>query len=417
MKKIVSILAILILISNICVPVYADDEEENLENDAEIKENIVEASAEVDKTPKINSRAAVIYDRTSKTVIWGKNEEVKRAMASTTKIMTTIVVLENANLTDTVEISKKSAGTGGSRLGLKYKDKITVNDLLYGLMLRSGNDAAVALAEYVGGNIEGFAKLMNEKAKELGLKNTSFVTPHGLDATEHYTTAYELALITDYALNNPKFAQIVNTKTTTININGNNKTISNTNELLGNLIGVDGVKTGFTNNALRCLVTSTTRNGHQIICVVLGADTKKIRTTDSVKLIEYAFSNYEYINVEKMVKDKFEEWLENNENSIKINKAQNTELQINTCKMKVAEIPIDKSLKKDVKVEITVLKYLEAPITANKAIGKVDVKINDNIIASTDIIIENQINKKGVLTYFTELIQQYTINLENNISL
>lgn len=126
--------------------------------------------------------------------------------------------------------------------------------------------------------MENFANMMNEKAKILGLKHTHFITPHGLDETEHYTTAYELAKITDYALKNKKFAQIVNTKTTTININGVPKEIGNTNELLGNLNGVDGVKTGFTNNAGRCLVTSTSRNGHRIICVVLGADTKKIRT-------------------------------------------------------------------------------------------------------------------------------------------
>lgn len=119
---------------------------------------------------------------------------------------------------------------------------------------------------------------MNAKVKELGLTTTHFVTPHGLDEPEHYTSAYELALITDYALHNKKFANIVATKSYNITINGIPRTIGNTNELLGNLSGVDGVKTGFTNNAGRCLVTSTTRNGHQIICVVLGADTKKIRT-------------------------------------------------------------------------------------------------------------------------------------------
>lgn len=415
MKKLINILTILIIIFNICMPVYADDEDESLDNDIQIKENIVEASTIVDKTPKINSRAAVIYDRTSKTVIWGKNENTKRAMASTTKIMTAIIVLENANLTDTVEISRKAAGTGGSRLGLKYKDKVTVNDLLYGLMLRSGNDSAVALAEYIGEDIEGFAKLMNNKAKEIGLKNTSFVTPHGLDAIEHYTTAYELAIITDYALNNNKFSQIVNTKSTTININGNSKNISNTNELLGNLTGVNGVKTGFTNNAGRCLVTSTSRNGHQIICVVLGADTKKHRTTDSVKLIEYAFSNYEYINIKKMIEQEFKEWLNNEGNNIKINKAQNKQLQINTHKMKIEETPIDKNFKKDVKVEIVALNELEAPIAKNQKIGTVNVKVGNNIIASTDIIIENEINKKGILSYFMELIKEYAINLENNI--
>lgn len=132
--------------------------------------------------------------------------------------------------------------------------------------------------------MENFANMMNEKAKILGLKHTHFITPHGLDETEHYTTAYELAKITDYALKNKKFAQIVNTKTTTININGVPKEIGNTNELLGNLNGVDGVKTGFTNNAGRCLVTSTSRNGHRIICVVLGADTKKIRTRRQYKV-------------------------------------------------------------------------------------------------------------------------------------
>lgn len=133
---------------------------------------------------------------------------------------------------------------------------------------------------------------MNKKAEELGLKNTNFVTPHGLDNEEHYTTAYELAVLTDYALQNSKFANIVNTKNTIININGVNREISNTNELLGNLNGVNGVKTGFTGNAMRCLVTSCTREGNQIITVVLGADTKKQRTSDSIKLIEYAFKEY-----------------------------------------------------------------------------------------------------------------------------
>lgn len=149
---------------------------------------------------------------------------------------------------------------------------------------------------------------MNEKVEALGLTNTHFVTPHGLDEKEHYTTAYELSRITDYALKNETLANIVSTKTCEILINGQPKTLSNTNELLGNLNGVNGVKTGFTNGAGRCLVTSTTRNGHQIICVVLGADTKKIRTADSIKLIEYAFSAYEYIDVNQKIEEEFQRW-------------------------------------------------------------------------------------------------------------
>ena len=152
-------------------------------------------------------------------------------MASKTKIMTSIVVIEKVpNLKETVTVSKKAAGTGGSRLGLSTNDEITVENLLYGLMMRSGNDAAVALAEYVGGSVEGFSALMNEKASNLGLESTHFVTPHGLDSDDHFTTAYELAKLTDYALKNETFAKIVKTKTYTITINNSARTLSNTNE-------------------------------------------------------------------------------------------------------------------------------------------------------------------------------------------
>ena len=147
--------------------------------------------------------------------------------------------------------------------------------------------------------------MMNQKAKELNLVNTHFVTPHGLDNTDHYTTPYELAILTDYALENSKFAKIVNTNTCTITINNSPIVLNNTNELLGALNGVNGVKTGFTNNAGRCLVTSTTRNGWQIVVVVLGADTKKDRTKDSISLIEYTFKNYEIVNIKDKLKSSF----------------------------------------------------------------------------------------------------------------
>lgn len=158
--------------------VYADDEDEEIEDVILETQMFQEVSKNLDKDLVLNSRAAIIYDRTTKKVMWGKNEDVKRAMASTTKIMTAIVVLENSNLSDVVTVSKKAANTGGSRLKINTNDKITVNDLLYGLMLRSGNDAAVALAEFIGGSVEGFAIMMNEKAKQLHLENTNFVTPH-----------------------------------------------------------------------------------------------------------------------------------------------------------------------------------------------------------------------------------------------
>ena len=166
-------------------------------------------------------------------------------------------------------------------------------------MLRSGNDAAVALAEVCAGSIVDFSNLMNKKANELGLVNTHFESPHGLDSDGHYTTAYELALLSDYALKNKTFLQIVGTYNYTISINGYPKSLTNTNELLGNLNGVYGIKTGFTNGANRCLVTACKRNDMDIICVVLGCDTKKFRTSDSIKLIEYTFSNFEYVNIQE----------------------------------------------------------------------------------------------------------------------
>lgn len=282
-------------------------------------------------------------------------------------------------------------------------------------MLCSGNDAAVALAEHVGGSVEGFADLMNKKANELNLSTTHFVTPHGLDSNEHYTTAFELAKITDYALQNKKFATIVNTNQATINVNGVPRTISNTNELLGNLEGVNGVKTGFTNNALRCLVTSTTRNNHQIICVVLGADTKKIRTQDSIKLIEYAFANYEYINVKEKIQEEFENFLQNDCNKIKINKAKNITPQFELADISNEELPIQKEEIYKINTSIQFEEYLQAPINANQTIGSINVTISNKQIASANIIIKNEIPKRNILDNLYKVLSNYTNNLENNI--
>lgn len=257
---------------------------------------------------------------------------------------------------------------------------------------------------------------MNKKAEELGLKNTHFVTPHGLDEDEHYTTAYELATITDYALNIKKFSQIVNTKTTTIHINGYEKQIGNTNELLGNLNGVDGVKTGFTNNAGRCLVTSTTRNGHQIICVVLGADTKKIRTSDSIKLIEYAFSNYEYVNIKEKIQEEFEAWKKQNLNNIEIIKGTAKTIELTLSKLQFEEVPINKNNIKDIEVKISCENSLQAPITSNQVIGKVEAKINDDVIVAVDILIKSEIKKKSVIDYMKELLTNFNTYLQEAIS-
>ena len=382
----------------------ADDEENEEENDVS---QLVQAASMNKGEPDVNSRAAIVYDRASKEIIYGKEEKIKKKMASTTKIMTATVVLENSKLTDIVEVSKKSAGIGGSRLGLKSKDKITVNDLLYGLMLCSGNDAAVALAEHVGGSIEGFSNMMNAKAQELGMNNTHFVTPHGLDNDEHYTTAYELARLTDYALKNKTFCSIVGTKNYTVNINGRAKNISNTNELLGSFEGVYGVKTGFTNGANRCLVTSVKRGNLDIITIVLGADTKKFRTQDSIKLINYAFENYETINIKDNIQKEFDRWKYENLNKIYINKAQKDNLELELKMPENTNITIKKNQKESINVNINSLYFLQAPVKSGDIIGNLYVKVGEEEKMVMNIVNKEIINKKEMKDYFKLFIQNY----------
>lgn len=271
-------------------------------------------------------------------------------------------------------------------------------------MLRSGNDAAVALAEYVGGSVEKFAEMMNKKAEELDLVNTHFVTPHGLDDSQHYTTAVELAKLTDYAMQNEKFAQIVGTKSTTININGYPRQINNTNELLGVLNGVVGVKTGFTNNAGRCLVTEVKRNGMDIITVVLGADTTKDRARDSIKLIEYIMSNYKMYNVREKITYKFNEWKNINSERIEIIKSNGDKLNLALGEISVDWLPLQDLKIDTIEYEFNTLTTMEAPIEEWTKLGTMVVKIDGEIIDTIDILNTNQINKKTWFDYFKQCL-------------
>ena len=401
MKKILySILIFLLILLNFST-VCADD----VDNEVDFEDTIEVTASNVSELPKTNSRRYIVYDRISKSMIIGKNEDVKSAMASTTKIMTTIVILEKANLNEKVTVSAKAGGTGGSRLGLKRGDKASVRDLLYGLMLRSGNDAAVALAEHVGGSVKGFAELMNEKAIELGLTNTHFVTPHGLDDANHYTTALELAKLTDYAMNNETFAKIVGTKSTTIYINNQSRQINNTNELLGVLNGVVGVKTGFTNNAGRCLVTETKRNNMDIITIVLGADTKKDRTKDSVNLIEYTFLKYKMYNLEEQIIKEFNKWKNINEKRILIIKGKTSNPKLALGAIEKATIPICDNDK--IEYSINALTEVEAPVEQWNVMGTLTVKLNGEILENIDIVNVNEVQKRDWKDYFKIVLNRF----------
>ena len=244
----------------------------------------------------ISAKGAVLLEIDSGDVVFGKNEHAPLPMASTTKIMTALVVLENARLSDTVAIEPNMVGIEGSSIYLRVGEVLTVEDLLYALLLESANDASVALAIHTSGSVEAFADMMNQKACELGLKSTNFTNPHGLDDTNHYTTAHDLAIIASNAMQNEDFARIVSTKKSVIPLsNGEgSRVLVNHNRLLRTYNGAIGIKTGYTKRCGRCLVSSAERNGVRLICVTLNAPND---WNDHKALLDYGFTQYESINL------------------------------------------------------------------------------------------------------------------------
>ncbi len=244
-----------------------------------------------------SAKSMIVIETTNGSTLYSKNANEKLPMASTTKIITALTVIENCeDLDKVITIPKSATLVEGSSIYLKPDEELTIRQLLYGLMLQSGNDSAATLALEVGGSLEDFADLMNETAKKCGATNSSFVTPHGLDDKNHYTTASDLAKITAYALKNPTFKEIVSTKS--YNIPATNKYgaryLINKNKLLSGLDGCVGVKTGYTSKAGRCLVTACERNGMQVVCVVLNC---RPMFEDSAELINKAFEEYSLTEV------------------------------------------------------------------------------------------------------------------------
>lgn len=279
----------------------------------------------------------------------------------------------------------------------------------------SGNDAAVALSEFISGSVESFAELMNLKANELGLKSSHFVSSHGLDSDEHYTTAYDLAILADYALKNPVFAKIVNTSNYSITINNYSKSLHNSNELLGYLDGVYGVKTGFTNGANRCLVTSCKRNNLDIICVVLGCDTKKDRTLDSINLINYIFNNFSVVNLKNLIEKNFEDWEKNSSTKFKIDKGTSSSLNL---KLNFEEIPyeniaINNSNINNISTPIYTDFEFIAPLNENAVVGKMDIYIDNTLFFSVNILNENKVERKDISYYLNNFIKNYFLYLQN----
>ncbi|MBO5089025.1 MAG: D-alanyl-D-alanine carboxypeptidase [Lachnospiraceae bacterium] len=261
--------------------------------DGEIKNK-----GEENKEPtNLNAKYALLMDATNRRVLFEKSGYEQVPMASTTKIMTLLVALENGNMNDIVTVSKQAACMPDVQLNMNTGEQYILSDLLYSLMLESHNDTAVAIAEHIGGSVEGFAAMMNEKAKELGAYHTNFVTPNGLDAEGHYTTAYDLALISSYAIENESFLQIVQTPSHTFHeqTTGRCFTVNNKDRFLTSYDGAIGIKTGFTNDAGYCFVGAVDKDNKRFVSVVLACGwppNKSFKWKDTTQLMDYGIEQF-----------------------------------------------------------------------------------------------------------------------------
>ncbi len=347
------------------------------------------------------SKNIVVFDRNSKRILFDKNSTEKIPIASTTKILTCIIALETLdfNKNPIYTISQNAASATGSTLGLKYNKTISLQDLLYGLMLRSGNDCAILLAEIISGDINSFSLLMNQKAKELNLTDSNFTTPHGLDQENHYSTAYDLAILTDYALNNPIFKQIVSSKEKNIVLNGIPTTINNTNELLGNYDGIYGVKTGFTFNAGRCLISAYKNSDFDLIIAVLGANSKSIRSKDTKTLINYINSNFKNLDFQNIIETSFNYSIKNIHNSLILNKTQTTP-NFHLEKLSNYTIPINLNGKQIFKTKTYITPVLSYKTPKNSVVGNLILYNNNSTLLEVNIHLSNSLKRNTLPFYF-----------------
>lgn len=392
MKRIIaSVLAVFIIFLSLANEIVWGFEGENLDEDLTQEE--LAAVVNMKGKPSILSKSALVYDRKYKKILYEKNIDEKVPNASTTKILTAIVAYENADMNDEVVISERAASIGGSTINLRKGNKVILGDLMKGLLICSGNDAAIAIAEHVSGSVEDFCVEMNKKARELGANNTNFVTPHGLDNDLHYTTARDLLLFADYLLNIEYLANIVNTRNTTIKIDSYEKNLHNTNEMLSIYQEANGLKTGYTSKAGRCLVTSMTRNGRQVISIVLGCGTKKQRTSESIQLLNYAYNNFEVVDIYDNMRKRF---------TLNVEKSKNKTYEININGKKEMLLPIGE--KENMLYEYNLKKDMSAPILKGEKIGNIVIKSPKGVIETLEIRMPKSIKRKSVIEYFSKII-------------
>lgn len=353
----------------------------------------VEAQNEV---PQTSAKAMVLMEKDTGRILAQKNADEQLSIASTTKIVTALTVLKNcSDINKVVTIDKRSVGIEGTSIYLREGEKLTINDLLHGLMLRSGNDAAVALSLAVGGNTENFCKLMNQTAKQCGATGCNFTNPHGLEQDGHHCSAKDLANITRFAMLNKTFAQIVGAKQYRIAATDDTtgRMLKNKNKLLFRLDGADGVKTGFTKKAGRCLVSSCTRDGMTLICVVLNCGPM---WEESERLLEYGFGNY---SMKELLQPYF---------VCGAIEVQNSDKQsVEVFSMRGYSFPMTESEYQRVDVSFDYPTTLQAPVPKEKIVGKVSIKLDNNLLFEENIYTMEEVKSKFVQNGLKDLIKNW----------
>lgn len=338
----------------------------------------------------LNGQNYILIEEKSGRVLAEKNANVKLPMASTTKIMTAILAVELGSLDGEVEIVANKVSVEGSSIYLKDGERIKLEDLIYGLMLRSGNDSAIAIANHISGSEEEFVKLMNKKAKEIGALNTNFTNPHGLHDGNHYSTAYDMALITRYAFRNEKFAEIVKSKSFKATNNREYNYFINKNKTLWEYDGGDGVKIGYTTDSGRCLVASASRDNMRLIAVTLK-DYNWFN--DAYSLMDYGFDKFSLYPI----------YLENQLiTQISVMKGKKDKLPL-VCENDFS-YPLLEEEKKDIKISITTDDSVVAPILKGTELGSIEVYLNGQLIKKDKLVAKYDILKES---FFKRLFKQH----------
>ena len=342
-----------------------------------------------------SARGCVVIETSTGRKLFAQNENKKMPMASTTKIMTAITAIENCDdLDEKFEVSPKAVGVPGTSLYLKKGDIYSTRDLLYALMLISGNDASIAIAEHVAGSTSEFVTMMNNLCKKIGASNSHFANTHGLDADGHYTSAYDLAKITAYALENETFREIVSTKNTKIvNGKGENRYLKNKNKLLSTLEGCIGVKTGFTDDAGRCLVSAIERDGMRLVCVVLNCGPM---FQESAELLKSCADDYKlYDLTQNYDYEEVVEILNGRDNVAKIG-----------TKEKFL-YPLSKNEFESLRYEYNYPKTIEAPLEKDSEIGKVEIFLNNDLLFSEKIYTIEEIRPRSFLQRMQDFFKNW----------